>query len=201
MKYGSYLEHQKGGFPAEWQGHFIAYDALKAFLKTQMVDTSVHLATAFRRKQPLAWAPAAGPTFDGLLGERLQRVGELTPAFVRMLDGEVEKFNAFFVDIKDATKAAINRVLDPASQPRVAELESALADLLLLERFVFLNFTAVTKALKKHDKWSGLQIREPYLLRAAGLPFITSTSLLRLKPELLARLTARIEECGSGGGS
>ncbi|KAJ2714219.1 Phosphoserine phosphatase [Coemansia spiralis] len=197
MKYGSYLGQQKRAFPAAWQAQFIAYDALKAFLKAQMVDTSVHLATAFRPPQPLPWAPGAGPTFGELLGTRLARVAELTPEFVRMLDAEVEKFSAFFVDVKDATKAKINQALDPDRQPRVDELESALADLLLLERFVFLNFTAVAKALKKHDKWSGLHIREPYLLRAAGLPFITSTSLLRLKPELLARLTARLEEGGS----
>ncbi|KAJ1732615.1 Phosphoserine phosphatase [Coemansia biformis] len=197
MKYGRYLDQQKGTFPAEWQAHFIAYDALKAFLKSRMVDTSVHLATAFRSSQPFSWAPTAGPTFDELLGRRLAQVSELTPAFVRMLDAEVDKFSAFFVKVKDETKAKIGRVLDADSRPQVDEVESALSDLLLLERFVFLNFTAVTKALKKHDKWSGLHVREPYLLRASGLPFITSTSLLRLKPELLARLTELLEASGA----
>ncbi|KAJ2529873.1 Phosphoserine phosphatase, partial [Coemansia sp. RSA 1933] len=45
-------------------------------------------------------------------------------------------------------------------------------------------------ALKKHDKWSGLQIREPYLMRTSHLSFVISTSLLQLKPELMARLTS-----------
>ncbi|KAJ2785290.1 Phosphoserine phosphatase [Coemansia javaensis] len=194
MKYGSYLERQRAEFPAPWQAHFVAYDALKAFLKTRMVDTSVHLATAFPPAHAFAWAPEAGPAFDEVLARRLARVAELTPAFVRLLDAEVARFNAFFVEAKDATKATLARVLDRAYRPQVRELEDALSALLLLERFVFLNFTAVSKALKKHDKWSGLQIRGPYLLRAAALPFVTSTSLMRLKPDLLARLTALLGE-------
>ncbi|KAJ2611273.1 Phosphoserine phosphatase [Coemansia sp. RSA 1365] len=195
MKYGKYFYQQRTEFPELWQSHFIEYNTLKTFLKDRMLNTSVHLATAFPSSQSFSWKPATDhPTFDALLAQRLTQVSELTPEFVRMLDLEVDRFSAFFVEVKTTIKARISTALDPARTPKVAELEAALADLLLLERFVFLNFTAVAKALKKHDKWSGLQIREPYLMRTSSLPFVVSTSLMRLKPELLSRLTALISE-------
>ncbi|KAJ2348110.1 Phosphoserine phosphatase [Coemansia erecta] len=203
MKYGHYFSQQKAEFPGEWQARFVDYSVLKAFLKSHMIDTSVHLATAFPSSHTFPWAPESDtePQFADLLGQRLARVSELTPEFVRILDAQVTKFNSFFVKVKDETKAKIERVLDPAHAPKVADLEAALNDLLLLERFVFLNFTAVAKALKKHDKWSGLHIREPYLMRTSGLPFVVSTSLLRLKPALLARLTALLAKDDSAEAS
>ncbi|KAJ2008263.1 Phosphoserine phosphatase [Coemansia thaxteri] len=191
MKYGIYLSQEKAEFPAHWQAHFIGYDVLKQFLKTQMVDANVRFSTAFPSTHVFQWTPSAPEeqSFDQLLAKRLALVGRLTPEFVRILDKEVERFNQFFVTIKADIKDRIACVLDASRQAGVGECEAALSDLLLLERFVFLNFTAVAKALKKHDKWSGLQIREPYLMRTSQLSFVVSTSLLQLKPELMARLT------------
>ncbi|KAJ1965190.1 Phosphoserine phosphatase [Dipsacomyces acuminosporus] len=196
MKYGSYLNQQKAEFPAEWQSHFVDYDAVKAFLKKNMVDVNVHLSSSFPRSHVFQWSPASKdePTFDALLQQRLTAVTNLTPGFIRLLDAQVERFNAFFVAVKDETKARISRALDPAITPEISECEAALKDLLLLERFVFLNFTAIAKALKKHDKWSGLHIREPYLMRTSQLSFVVSTSLLKLKPKLLGRLTDLLAE-------
>ncbi|KAJ1791670.1 Phosphoserine phosphatase [Coemansia sp. RSA 2399] len=192
MKYGKYFDQQKVEFPEEWQTHFIDYDALKTFLKAHMVDANVHLATAFPRAHDFPWKPesADAPAFDELLSQRLALVGKQTPEFVRMLDTEVDKFNTFFVTVKDKIKSNIAHALDSERRPEISECEMALRDLLLLERFVFLNFNAIAKALKKHDKWSGLQIREPYLMRTSHLSFVISTSLLHLKPELMARLTS-----------
>ncbi|KAI8321776.1 phosphoserine phosphatase serb [Martensiomyces pterosporus] len=200
MKYGSYLNQQKAEFPAEWQASFVDYDVLKSFLKERMVDVNVHLSSSFPRSHVFQWSPACStePTFDALLQTRLEAVTKLTPEFIRLLDAEVAKFNTFFVAIKDETKSRIYSVLDPASKPKIAACEDALKDLLLLERFVFLNFTAIAKALKKHDKWSGLQIREPYLMRTSQLSFVVSTSLLRLKPELMSRLTSLLSEQDAG---
>ncbi|KAJ1993350.1 Phosphoserine phosphatase [Coemansia spiralis] len=196
MKYGQYFNQQREQFPAAWQTRFIDYDALKAFLKSRMVDSSVRLAAAYPRTHIFPWMPASTdePAFDAILEQRLAVVGKLTPEFVRSLDAEVEKFNNFFVTIKEETKARIAHALNSERCPEIAECEAALRDLLFLERFVFLNFTAITKALKKHDKWSGLQIREPYLMRTSHLSFVVSTSLLRLKPELMARLTGLLAE-------
>ncbi|KAJ2731007.1 Phosphoserine phosphatase [Coemansia sp. BCRC 34962] len=194
MKYGIHLSQEKAEFPALWQAHFIDYDALKGFLKTFMVDANVRLSTAFPSTHVFQWAPANEPSFDQLLAQRLALVSKLAPEFVIMLDKEVDKFNQFFVTIKAEIKNRIAHVLDTSRRASVAECEAALSDLLLLERFVFLNFTAVAKALKKHDKWSGLQIREPYLMRTSQLSFVVSTSLLQLKPELMGRLVDLLEE-------
>ncbi|KAJ2892844.1 Phosphoserine phosphatase, partial [Coemansia aciculifera] len=161
-----------------------------------MVDANVRLSTAFPSTHVFDWAPAqpSEPTFDNMLSQRLAIVSKLTPEFVCMLDREVGKFNQFFITVKADIKDRIARVLDTTRLAKVAECEAALGDLLQLERFVFLNFTAVAKALKKHDKWSGLQIREPYLMRTSQLSFVVSTSLLQLKPELMGRLTDLLAE-------
>ncbi|KAJ1846247.1 Phosphoserine phosphatase [Coemansia sp. RSA 2703] len=190
MKYGNYLAQQQSDFPESWRKHFIDYDTLKTFLKDLMVDTNVRLTTAFAPTHVFQFVPATPqePTFDQLLSTRLSTVAKLTPQFIRLLDAEVQKFNNFFVAIKDNTKKLVQSTLD-SPQADVKQCEQSLRDLLMLERFVFLNFTAVAKALKKHDKWSGLQIREPYLMRTSGMSFVQSTSLMRLKPELLAKLT------------
>ncbi|KAJ2451940.1 Phosphoserine phosphatase [Coemansia sp. RSA 2424] len=196
MKYGIHLNQEKAEFPALWQAHFIDYDALKGFLKTKMVDTNVRLSTAFPSTHVFQWMPATPdePCFDQVLAQRLALVSKLTPEFVSMLDKEVDRFNQFFITVKAEIKNRVAHVLDTSRQAGVAECEAALSDLLLLERFVFLNFTAVAKALKKHDKWSGLQIREPYLMRTSQLSFVVSTSLLQLKPELMGRLTDLLAE-------
>ncbi|KAJ2786843.1 Phosphoserine phosphatase [Coemansia interrupta] len=191
MKYGNYLAQQQSDFPESWRKHFIDYDTLKGFLKDLMVDTNVRLTTAFPRTHVFQFVPSdpQEPTFDHLLSTRLSTVAKLTPQFIRLLDAEVQKFNNFFVAIKDNTKKRVQNTLDSPTAD-VRECEQSLRDLLMLERFVFLNFTAVAKALKKHDKWSGLQVREPYLMRTSGMSFVQSTSLMRLKPELLAKLTS-----------
>ncbi|KAJ2234191.1 Phosphoserine phosphatase [Coemansia sp. RSA 1722] len=199
MKFGNYLVQQQADFPESWRKHFINYDVLKSFLKNLMVDTNVRLATAFPRTHVFQFAPAdpLEPTFDQLLSTRLTTVAQLTPKFIRLLDAEVQKFNNFFVAIKDNTKKRVTAVLDQQKQPEVTECEQALRDLLTLERFVFLNFTAVSKALKKHDKWSGLQVREPYLMRTSQMSFVQSTSLMRMKPDLMARLTMALGAQGA----
>ncbi|KAJ2724435.1 Phosphoserine phosphatase [Coemansia sp. Benny D115] len=191
MKYGNYLAQQQAEFPDQWQKHFVDYGALKTFLKTLMVDTSVRLSTAFPPTHVFTWQPttATEDSFDELLSTRLSTVAKLTPQFVRLLDAEVQKFNNFFRAIKENIKEKALLALDTARVFDQKECESALRDLLLLERFVFLNFTAVAKALKKHDKWSGLQIREPYLMRTSQMSFVQSTSLMRMKPQLMGRLT------------
>ncbi|KAJ1645043.1 Phosphoserine phosphatase [Coemansia asiatica] len=200
MKFGNYLAQQQKDFPESWGKHFVNYDVLKGFLKNLMVDTNVRLTTAFPPTHVFQFTPAdpLEPTFDQLLSTRLTTVAQLTPKFIRLLDAEVQKFNNFFVAIKENTKKRVTAVLDQQqSQPEVKECEEALRDLLMLERFVFLNFTAVAKALKKHDKWSGLQVREPYLMRTSQMSFVQSTSLMRMKPDLMAKLTLALGAQGA----
>jgi hypothetical protein len=55
---------------------------------------------------------------------------------------------------------------------------------------VFLNYTGVVKILKKEEKVTGLDIREPYLYRISMLPFSKSVSVAELKTQLLAELSA-----------
>ncbi|KAJ1947045.1 Phosphoserine phosphatase [Kickxella alabastrina] len=194
MKYGNYLTQQQADFPAQWQTHFIDYTALKTFLKTQTTDTNVRLSTAFAPTHVFTWTPATATdaTFDQQLSTRLAAVAKLTPQFIRLLDAQVQKFNNFFVAVKGETKKRVQHVLENGEDVDVVKCERALRDLLMLERFVYLNFTAVAKALKKHDKWTGLQVREPYLMRTSQLSFVQSVSLMQMKPALMAKLSAAL---------
>ncbi|KAJ1780438.1 Phosphoserine phosphatase [Coemansia sp. RSA 2523] len=177
MKYGSYLELQKAEFPASWQAHFLDYTMLKTYLKTRMVDTSVHLSTACP-SLTFKWEDSIADT----LGSRLERVRTLTPEFIRMLDAQVTKVNTFFERMQSDIQV-LCKALRAEQEP-----QSVLNEVLRLERFVFLNFTGVAKALKKHDKWAGLFVREPYLVRMSELEFVASTELQQIKAELVARL-------------
>ncbi|KAJ2658994.1 Phosphoserine phosphatase [Coemansia sp. RSA 1199] len=176
MKYGSYLEQQKTEFPDSWQDHFLDYTMLKTYLKTHMVDTSVHLTAC---PSTFKWTDS----FADTLGMRLERVRTLTPEFIRMLDAQVVKLNTFFERMQSEAQVLCKQALRAEHEP-----QDVLNDVLRLERFVFLNFTGVAKALKKHDKWSGLFVREPYLVRMSELGFVASTELQQIKSELLERL-------------
>jgi len=55
--------------------------------------------------------------------------------------------------------------------------------------FVSLNYTGIVKILKKKEKVTGLDIREPYLYRISMLPFSKSVSVAALKTQLLTELS------------
>lgn len=51
------------------------------------------------------------------------------------------------------------------------------AELVLLENFCTVNYVAVAKILKKHDKKTGLRVRGPYLKVVSTLPFLNSSTV------------------------
>ena len=155
-------------------------------------------------------------SFDQLVGSRLSSLAEMTPKFCRMLDKEIEHMNACYEreseslchdgqralkDLKVKLNTNIN-ILDcrnagtatPISVDERDELELVLEGVLLLERFTFLNYTAITKILKKHDKWTGISIREAYMLRTSKMAFVHNKPLLGLKERLMNALAGTTVE-------
>ena len=141
--------------------------------------------------------------------------------FVKTLNDEMKKFNAFFMNAEEdlvmrervlATRfhklvdkktgklsAAKNRdaknrdaknrddakdVSESHAARELRETRRAFADfhgeLVLMEHWTSLNYTALVKILKKHDKRSSLRLRSPVLVSALQQPFYSTEVLTEL---------------------
>ncbi|XP_059641807.1 SPX domain-containing protein 1-like [Cornus florida] len=109
--------------------------------------------------------------------------------FVKLLEEEIEKFNAFFLD-KQENYVIKLKVL----QERIAESMNSSEELMkvgrqivdfhgemvLLENYSALNYTGLVKILKKYDKRSGALIRLPFIQKVLKQPFFTTDVLNEL---------------------
>ena len=109
--------------------------------------------------------------------------------FLKALNAELQKFNEFFISAEEdfvmketKLEAAYRQVVntDGSRAPsftmqRCRATCRALADfhgeLVLMEHWVSLNYTALVKILKKHDKRSNLSLRSPFLVSVLQQPF------------------------------
>jgi len=115
--------------------------------------------------------------------------------FTALLDPYVEKANTFYMDrVEDAVILlhALGQYTDqlcvgkPQPQFRCACQHSLVTlnfQLLLLQHFVALNFTAVSKILKKFEKKLGVQLRNEYIGALVELPFYRCETLGELVEE------------------
>ncbi len=147
-------------------------------------------------------------------------------AFVKTLNDELKKFNEFFmnaeedlvmrervlgtrfhklVDKETGKLAATASLSENATMHELKDATKAFADfhgeLVLLEHWTSLNYTALVKILKKHDKRSGsLRLRSPFLVSALQQPFYSTEVLTQLIKKTEARfrqlheLTSEAEE-------
>ena len=140
--------------------------------------------------------------------------------FVKTLNDEMKKFNAFFMNAEEdlvmrervlATRfhklvdkktgklsAAKNRDakvdakdVSVSAACELRETRRAFADfhgeLVLMEHWTSLNYTALVKILKKHDKRSSLRLRSPVLVSALQQPFYSTEVLTELIKKTEAR--------------
>jgi SPX domain protein involved in polyphosphate accumulation len=127
---------------------------------------------------------------------------------------ELAKFNEFFMEKEEELvmmdKALGDRAAALAADPAapVAALTAAChglakfhGELVLLEHWCSLNYAALVKILKKHDKRSSLSLRLPILVNVLRQPFYSTevlSQLVRTTEErfhaLAARLKRRAEE-------
>ena len=63
---------------------------------------------------------------------------------------------------------------------RVPALADFHGELVLMEHWVSLNYTALVKILKKHDKRSNLSLRSPFLVSVLQQPFYSTEVLTQL---------------------
>ncbi|KAG1217412.1 hypothetical protein G6F35_009183 [Rhizopus arrhizus] len=174
MKFGNYLNERKENLPKEYAEHCIDYDDLKIFLKLNVYANTIKLDA---KEEQLS-------SFTQLVSDRLGQLQKCEVAFIERLDEQVKKATAFFeLESQNLVKESpeiITKSLDATT--------NLLKRIILLERFVFLNYTGITKILKKNDRHSGLSLSEPYLQRVASLPLVKAEELTELKKIVMTKL-------------
>ncbi|CAG8537570.1 13123_t:CDS:2 [Ambispora gerdemannii] len=203
MKFGKYLEERKTQLPLTWNNHCIDYNTLKLFIKHHISLHTLNLSTFSSRvpdderrniklsesEQIFTWKPinSEQPSFSQLISSRLASLQVKIAEFLELLDVETQKVSGFYNDQS-------SKLLDAYQQQDIKEntLGNLLQSIVKLEDFIFLNYTGLTKILKKHDKHSGLNISEAYLYRVSLLPFAESNQLSSLKKKLMNEFIATI---------
>ncbi|KAG9292278.1 hypothetical protein G9A89_009090 [Geosiphon pyriformis] len=211
MKFGKYLEERKALLPTTWQEQCIDYKTLKLYIKhhissgplnltkfsSRMTDDERRIAKISDSAPLLSWKPAADqPSFPQLVLSRLALLQVKVTEFLELLDFEVQKVSDFFTEYSAELICTYQRSINTI-QTEENEVSDLLQSIIKLEKFIFLNYTGLTKILKKHDKHSGLNISAPYLYRASSLSFVKSEELSSLKKSLVDHLIGNVQ-CNSG---
>jgi len=117
---------------------------------------------------------------------------EASTTFTALLDQEVEKVNDFYMDRIEEGVIILHALKQHAEQMMVSgasaeqrqacqrSLVSFHFNLLMLQNYVALNFTAVVKILKKCDKKLGVNMRAEYIGSIVELPFYRCQALGQL---------------------
>lgn len=149
MKYG--LELQQNIF-TPWRLSYIAYDVLKQELKTRQLDHG--------------WTAKDESDFVQLLDNELAKVYEFVNAKLSEIDARILYC--------ERTIQTIQKNPNMASDNNYSIMDEALTEILFdvndLSRFTRVNFTAIQKILKKHDKWTHLNLKQEYVQKLRERP-------------------------------
>uniref|UniRef100_A0A0D9XJA7 SPX domain-containing protein n=1 Tax=Leersia perrieri TaxID=77586 RepID=A0A0D9XJA7_9ORYZ len=179
MKFGKRLKKQVEESLPEWRDKFLEYKRLKKL---------VRLISSFS---------GAG---DG--------DGRGEAAFVRLLDGEIDRINAFFLEQEEefvirqrelqetVEKMAgggggRRQAVDAAEMRRVRkEIVDLHGEMVLLLNYSAVNYTGLGKILKKYDKRTGRLLRLPFIDKVLRQPFFTTELISRLVRDCEATMEA-----------
>ncbi|KAI8827086.1 HAD-like domain-containing protein [Fimicolochytrium jonesii] len=191
MKFGKYLTERRSSLSPDWSKHCVDYVVLKTFIKEKVKPRSLNtLSTA-------SSGPAPITDFAGLFETRAAQLQPIVAQFLRLLDKEVNKFADFYESEAKAltgqfegTAKSNGAALDVLRQKAdMARLSQQLQDVVRLEKFVFLNYTGITKILKKNDRHSGFHLAEQYIRSMSTKSFYRSETLSKLKQQLIDQLS------------
>ncbi|XP_051129393.1 SPX domain-containing protein 2-like [Andrographis paniculata] len=168
-------------FP-DWQEMFISYKDLKKQLKLISPKTkSKHLPRVSKR-------PKLGEEEEE--EEVVVVVSPEMKDFLKLLEGEIKKFNAFFLDKEEEYVIRFKLLKDGVAEAKEEELMKVgrkLVDfhgeMILLENYSVLNYTGLVKILKKYDKRSGNLIQLPFIQKVLQEPFFRTEVINKLVKE------------------
>jgi SPX domain len=180
MKFGKELRNTVAHSMPEWRPMFMSYKALKK---------SIYPAPApgFGCDSPSSddGGVGVGVAADAALARK-------NAAFFRGLKDELDKVNAFFLDKQEDyvilaaqyAKDVADALEQGAERACVVELKRQLVEfhgcLVLLDNYSHVNYQGFRKILKKHDKKTGLSLRNAYLSSVNVTPFLVSDTVRRL---------------------
>ncbi|CAN6288288.1 unnamed protein product [Urochloa humidicola] len=144
--------------------------------------------------------------------KRLKRLVRLVPAaprrriaeaaFLRLLDGEVDRFNAFFLEqeedfvirhreLQEAVKKVAAGDHAEVEMRRVRrEVVDLHGEMVLLLNYSAISYTGLAKILKKYDKRTGRLLRPPFIEKVLGQPFFATELISGLVRECEATMEA-----------
>ncbi|RKP26207.1 HAD-like domain-containing protein [Syncephalis pseudoplumigaleata] len=196
MKFAAYLEERKALLPDDsWRAACINYADLKRTIKHSLQPCSIHVnallpgekaGQARKEKEGEGEGEGKSESFGAQLATRLASLQQTVPQFFFQLDTEVAH----------ASEHVCYQVAKTAEAFAKSELTAsdALRFIVQVESFAFLNYTAIAKVLKKHDRHTGLGLGEAYLLRIAETPLVRFQPLSAWKQRLLQGINASATE-------
>ncbi|XP_068637569.1 SPX domain-containing protein 1-like [Aristolochia californica] len=193
MKFGKSLSYQIDETLPEWRDKFLSYKELKKQLK--QIDPK----GGDRSKRPRLADSSENETGDAAMTKE-----EMD--FICLLEAELEKFNAFFVEkeeeyiirqkeLQDRVAKAKNFNEDQMKMKIRKEIVDFHGEMVLLENYSALNYTGLVKILKKYDKRTGAVIRLPFIQKVLQQPFFTTDLLNMLVKGCEAMLDILFPSC------
>ncbi|XP_077210127.1 SPX domain-containing protein 1-like [Tasmannia lanceolata] len=178
MKFGKSLSNQIEETLPEWRDKFLSYKELKKQLK--LIDPM----GGERNKRPRLSENCTGP-----VGREPVVMTKEETDFIRLLEAELEKFNAFFVEKEEEYIIRQKELQDRVAKAKESceelvkvqrEIVDFHGEMVLLENYSALNYTGLAKILKKYDKRTGALLRLPFIQRVLQQPFFTTDLLYKL---------------------
>lgn len=108
--------------------------------------------------------------------------------FMDTLNEDVNRFNTFFMEKEEDAVINLQTMETELQQARdmdhLNEIRSKLVnfhgELVMILHWSLINYSAIVKILKKHDKRSGVLLRAPYLANVLMQPFSSTNVMSRL---------------------
>ncbi|XP_059461350.1 SPX domain-containing protein 1-like [Corylus avellana] len=164
----------------EWRDKFLSYKDLKKQLKLiYPKEEEEEHRNKRRRLDPESDGPDCAPSREVV-------------DFVRLLEVEIDKFNAFFVDKEEEYVIRLKELQDKIanaedSDEDLMQIWRTLADfhgeMVFLLNYSALNYIGLVKILKKYEKRSGALVRLPFIQKVLQEPFYTTDVLNDLVKE------------------
>ncbi|XP_057508345.1 SPX domain-containing protein 1-like [Actinidia eriantha] len=179
MKFGKSLSNQIEETLPEWRDKFLSYKELKKRLK--LIEPRGGENRAAKRPR----MATAGDCTEGGGEEMTKEEND----FIELLEAELEKFNAFFVEKEEDYIIRLKDLQDRVAKAKdlseeMIRIRKEIVDfhgeMVLLENYSALNYTGLVKILKKYDKRTGALLRSPFIQKVLQQPFFTTDLLYKL---------------------
>ncbi|KAI7905327.1 VTC domain-containing protein [Cokeromyces recurvatus] len=149
MKYGQEL---KKSIFIPWQLFYVSYDVLKQELKSRQLDHG--------------WTDKDKQDFTSLLDNELSKVYDFINAKLSEIDARILYC--------ERTIQTLQKKPSISSDTNYSIMDEALTEILFdvndLSRFTRVNYVAIQKILKKHDKWTGLNLKHEFITQLRKKP-------------------------------